>query len=93
MSPSFAASLALKLDASGQGVSTSVTVDARGQVCCGFSMVLCKRNYHKTVTKAQFENTKQLQEKLIRACNVLDKHTIRTALGKHRPNQRMCALS
>ena len=56
----------------------------------------------ETFTKAQFENTKQawcnelytkqLQEMLIRAGNVLDKHKIRTALGKHQPKQRMWAL-
>ena len=44
-------------------------------------------------TKAQFENTKQLQEKLIRAAGILDKHTIRTALGKRQPKQHIWALS
>ena len=46
----------------------------------------------ETFTKAEFENTEQLQEKLIRAVSVLDKHTIRTALGKRQPKQRMLPL-
>ena len=47
----------------------------------------------ESFAKAQFQNTKQLQEKLSRAGNLVDKHRIRTALGKRQPKQRMWALS
>jgi hypothetical protein len=46
----------------------------------------------ESYTKAQFLNVQQYQEILIRAGGILDKHTIRNALGKRQPKQQMWGL-